>query len=404
MSAFLDSRRNFIGGLAAATMLRPLTSRGQASTTPPGSRKIRIGLVGCGGRGAWIAGLFQQHGGYEFHAVADYFQEVADRCGDSLGVDKSRRFSGLSAYRKLIESGVEAVILETPPYFLPQQAAAAVEAGLHVFMAKPVAVDVPGCLAIEAAGKLATGKQRVFLVDYQMPTEPSNIEVVKRIREGAIGELAHIQTFGVGSGSADPPKTSTIESRLQNLTWINDISLGCDYIGNYDIHAIDAALWVTGKRPLSASGSSRIMRADPHGDSRDVCSVIYQYPGGLVHNHFGQSLNNIATASLMAVVHGRIAHAQVNYWGKSFVRGGPAQYNGGDIPNLYQTGAERNIATFHNQIITGDSTNATVRRSVDGCLACILGREAAARHGTLTMDELLKENRRLEVNLEGLKA
>ena len=173
-----------------------------------------------------------QHTGYAFHAGADYFQEVADRGGDSLGVDKGRRFSGLSGYRKLIESGVEAVIFETPPYFLPEQAAAAVAAGLHVFMAKPVAVDVPGCLAIEAAGKLATGKQRVFLVDYQMPTEPSNIEVVKRIREGAIGELAQIQTFGVGSGSADLPKTSTIESRLQNLIWINDISLGCDYIGN----------------------------------------------------------------------------------------------------------------------------------------------------------------------------
>lgn len=403
MNRSRDSRRNFITGLAAATALRPLAARGQAASTPAPSRRIKIGLVGCGGRGSWIAGLFQQHGGYEFHAVADYFQEVADRCGDSLAVDKGCRFSGLSGYKKLIESGVEAVILETPPYFLPEQAAAAVEAGLHVYMAKPVAVDVPGCLAIETAGKLATGKQRVFLVDYQMPTDPANIEVVKRIREGAIGELAQIQTFGVGPGSADPPKTSTIESRLRNLTWINDIALGCDYIGNYDIHAIDAALWVTGERPHSASGSSRIMRADPHGDSHDVCSVIYQYPGGLVHNHFGQALENLSTTSLLAVFHGRKAHAQVNYWGKSYVRGGPLQYNGGEIPNLYQEGAVRNIATFHGRINTGDFTNATVRRSVDGCLACILGREAAARHGTLTMDELLKENRRLEINLEGLR-
>ncbi len=180
--------------------------------------------------------------------------------GDALGVDKARRFSGLSGYRKLIDSGVEAVVLEVPPYFFAEHATAAVAAGLHVYMAKPVAADVPGCLAIEAAGKLATQKQRVFLVDYQMPTDPSNIEVVRRIREGGLGKLAQVQTFGVSGGFPDPPKTANIESRLQSLIWVNDIALGCDNIGNFDIHAIDAALWVIGERPVAASGSSGIAR------------------------------------------------------------------------------------------------------------------------------------------------
>ena len=104
----------------------------------------------------------------------------ADKCGDALGVDKSRRFSGLSGYKKVIESGVEAIAVETPPYFIPEIAAAGVEAGLHVYMAKPVAVDVPGCLRIGAAGKQATEKQRVFLVDYQIPTDPNNIAGCRR--------------------------------------------------------------------------------------------------------------------------------------------------------------------------------------------------------------------------------
>jgi predicted dehydrogenase len=398
------SRRQFLGAAAAASVFGPLGSHAQDAKAPAEARKIKIGLVGGGGRGAWIAGLFKQHGGYEFHAVADYFQAVADRAGDALGVDKARRFSGLSGYQKVIESGVEAILLETPPYFFAEHAAAAVAAGLHVYMAKPVAVDVPGALAIEAAGRQATQKQRVFLVDYQMPTDPGNIEVARRIREGAIGKLAQVQTYGVGGGFSDPPKTANLESRLQGLVWVNDIALGGDYLGNFDIHAIDAALWVLGERPVAASGSSRIMRPDPHGDAHDVCSVVYQYASGVVHNHVGQGLANATDSVLMAVLHGQSAHAQVNYWGKAYLRGGPQQYNGGTVDNLYQNGAVRNIAAFHQQVVGGDFTNATVRRAVDGCLTCILGREAAERNGTLTLEALLKENRRLEVNLEGLKA
>ena len=398
------SRRQFLGSVTAAAALVPLVGRAQDAKAATFSRKIKLGVVGNGGRGAWIAGLFQKHGGYEMHAVADYFQPVADACGEALGVDQARRFSGLSGFQKLIASGVEAVVLETPPFFLPGYAAAAAAAGLHVYMAKPVAVDVPGCLVVEAAGKLATEKQRVLLVDYQIPTDPANIEVARRIGAGAIGKIAQVQTTGMGSGCADPPKTANLESRLQNLIWVSDVEMGCDYIGNFDIHAIDAALWVIGERPVSATGASRIAREDPHGTSRDVCSVIYQYGNGVVHNHFGQSLKNGTDGALLAVFYGQGAHAQINYWGKAFVRGGPQPYNGGAVTNLYPSGAERNIATFYQNIAGGNFANDTVRRAVDGCLTCILGYEAAARGGVLTMAELLKENRRLEVDLTGLKA
>jgi predicted dehydrogenase len=397
------SRRQFLGGVTAATVLGPRAGQAQTAAAPASTPKLKLGLVGGGGRGSWIAGLFQKHGGYQFHAVADYFQEVADRAGDALGVDKARRFSGLSGYRKLIESGVEAVVLQVPPYFFAEQATAAVAAGLHVYMAKPVAADVPGCLAIEAAGQQATQKQRVFLVDYQIPTEPANVEVARRIREGALGKLAQVQTYGVCGGFPDPPKTTNLESRLQNLIWVNDIAMGCDLLGNFDIHAIDAALWIIGERPLAATGFSRIARPEPHGDAHDVCSLVYQYANGVVHNHFGQGLNNASDSALLAVCHGPLAHAQVNYWGKAFVRGGPQQYNGGTIENLYDAGAARNIASFHQQISDGNFANETVRRAVDGCLTCILGREAAERGGVLTMEQLLKENRRLELNLKELK-
>ena len=404
------SRRQFLGDALTAATAAPLlagfAAEGLAQEAKPATppRKIKLGLVGCGGRGSWIAGLFKQHGGYDLHAVADYFQHNADRCGDALGIDKARRFSGLSGYKKVIESGVEAVALIVPPCFLPEHSSAAAEAGLHVYMAKPVAVDVPGCLRVESAGKLATRKQRVFLVDYQIPTDPVNIRIVDRIHKGELGKLAKIVSIGVGSGRSDPPKTANIESRLQNLVWDNDIAIGGSFIVSYDIHAIDAVMWVLGQRPVAAMGSSRICRENPHGDSRDVCGVVYEYADGLFHEHSGLALPSGIHDELGCTVIGQKGHAMVNYWRKSRFERQGEQPTIADVVDLYPAGATRNIASFHQDVVAGRFENPTVRRAVDGCLTCILGREAGFRHGRLTMEEMLKENKRIEVDLSGLKA
>lgn len=400
------SRRQFIGrtlATAAVTSLGSLNAGGAESVASPPNRKVKIGVIGNGGRGGWIARLFQAHGGYEMWAVADYFQEVADKCGDELGVDRSRRFSTLSGYKRLIECGVEAVAVETPPYFIPTHVAAAVEAGLHVYMAKPVAADVPGALRVAAAGKLATQKQRCFLVDYQIPTDPVNLAVAARVRDGALGKISRIVTAGIGGGLKDPPRTATMESRLRELIWVNDVAMGCDYLGNFDIHGIDAALWVLGRRPVVASGASSINREDPHGDARDVCALTYEYADGLVHQHLGQSLKNNSTTELSAAIYGTEANALLTYWGKPYIRGGKKHFSGEATVNLYQAGAERNIARFHREVTAGKFENETCQRAVDGVLTCVLGYEAAARRTRLTMDALLKENKRMEVDLRGLK-
>lgn len=400
------SRRRFVGGAllaAAASSLRWTPDLRAAAAPQSYSRNIKLGVIGNGGRGAWIAKLFQDHGGYDLWAVADYFPEVADKCGADLGVDPARRFSTLSGYKKLIESGVEAVAVETPPYFIPEHVTAAVEAGLHVYMAKPVAADVPGALKIENAGRRATAAKQCFLVDYQMPTDPINLEIASRIKNGALGKIARVVTTGQTGLQQDPPKTATIESRLQHLIWVNDVALSCDYLGNFDIHAIDVALWILGQRPVVASGASHIMRPNPHGDARDVVALVYEYADGLIHHHAGEALDNNAPLELSAEIHGTEAHAVVNYWGKSYLRGGPQHYGGGPIDNLYEAGARRNIARFYDEVTSGNLTNDTCQRAVDGVLTCVLGYEAAARRERLTMATILRENKRLEVDLRGLK-
>jgi predicted dehydrogenase len=405
------TRRRFLGGALAATAsasaLGILQGRAaEASDTSTKSaefqRKIKLGVIGCGGRGSWIAKIFKKHGGYEMHALADYFPEVVEAAGEAVGVPAERRFSTLSGYKRLLASGVEAVALEVPPYFFPEHARAAVGAGLHVYMAKPVAVDVPGCLQVAAAAKEASSKKRCFMVDYQMPTDPANAEVRQRILGPGFGKLSQVGTVGVCSGFADPPRTANLESRLRKLIWVNDVAMGCDYIGNYDIHAIDAAIWVVGQRPVAATGSSRVCRKEPHGDSRDVCSVIFEYADGLVHTHFGQGLKNFNHDELSCRVEGQFGHAVISYWGKAQFRSADDAYNA-DVVNLYEAGASRNIASFYQNVTEGRFDNSTVGRAVDSALACILGREAAARRGMMTMEELVKENTALHVDLSGLK-
>ena len=400
-------RRAFVAG-AAATTATMITKKARVARAAGQDvkRKIKLGVVGCGGRGKWITGLFQKHGSYELHAVADYFQPVADAAGDAFGVDKTRRFSGLSGYRKVIESGVEAVALETPPCFFPEHVQAAVDAGLHVYMAKPIAVDVPGCRQVEAAAKKAGQQNRCFLVDYQMPTDPHIIECAKRYREGALGNLGIVKSFYYGGMFNDPPLTKTIESRLRNLIWVNDVAIGGSYHVNACIHPIQAMMWVLGKTPIAAVGISRTARKDAHGDSRDMYGITYEFDDGLCWTHTGRHSNGLrgpqdplATCEFLGD-----SYMIVGYGGRALIRGGPKHYAGGTVDNLYEAGASRNIATFYKNVTEADHTNDTVPLAIDSCLATILAREACRRKGRMTMAELLKANQRIEADLNGLKA
>ena len=158
-------RRTFLAAAATAgafTVLKPSTA-----LCADANSVLEIGLIGCGGRGGWIADLFVQTGKYRLAACADYFQDRIDAVGNKFKIDAARRYAGLSGYKRLLDSKLDAVVIETPPYFHPEQAAAAVDAGKHVFLAKPIAVDVPGCLSIGESGRRAASKKLVFLVDFQ---------------------------------------------------------------------------------------------------------------------------------------------------------------------------------------------------------------------------------------------
>ncbi len=367
--------------------------------------KVRLGLIGCGQRGSWIGGLFRRQGGFDLHAVGDYFPQVADECGAALGVAETRRFSGLNAFKRVIESGVEAVALETPPYAFPLHAETAVSAGLHVFMAKPVAVDAPGCRRVEAAAERASKRGLVFLVDYQMPTDPGNQSVVSRIRAGGIGKIAAVHSYYLAGAWSDPPKGKTIEDRLRGLIWVNDTAIGGGYHGNACIHAVDAAMWAVGRVPVAALGASRIGRPNPHGDSHDVISLTYEFDDGLVLCHRAKHLpDNYSTADFCGCyIHGDAGYGWISYSARAQLVSADDAFRA-DVVNLYEAGALRNIEAFHDAIVRRDHSNSTVRRAIDSALVTIMGREAALRRIRLTMAAVLKENKAQRISLTGLRA
>ncbi len=170
------SRRRFLADAGAtalaATIVKPALVRGTAANA-----RISLGIIGTGGRGAWLGDLFRKHGGYDVVAIADYFPDRVEEAGAKLGVPPIAASRAFSAYKRLLESKVDAVAIVSPPYFHPAQAADAVAAGKHVYSREANRGGrVPGCLSIEESGKKATSSKQCFLVDFQTRAMPNFVE------------------------------------------------------------------------------------------------------------------------------------------------------------------------------------------------------------------------------------
>ena len=396
------SRRHFLAeaGTAALALsvVGPELARGATA-------KVDLGIIGCGGRGSWIADLFQKHGGYNIVAAADYFPERVNGLSDKLGVPPARRFTGLSGYRRLLEQKLDAVAIETPPFFHPTQAADAVAAGKHVYLAKPVAVDVPGCTTIQESAAKATASTLCFLVDFQTRTNELFIEAVRRVRDGAIGRFA----FGEATYHAEDPFEAQAEHARANgpearlRAWGLSRELSGDIITEQNIHTLDVASWIMGGPPVSAYGTGGRKFRDV-GTCWDTFSVTFQYPENVGITFSSRQFNGHGTRpeGIRNRMFGSEGVLETEYGGQVLIRG-KQFYRGGQTPTIYEQGAVSNIAAFHDSIQRRDYSNATVAESVRSNLVTILGRSAAYRGAVVTWEELLSGGERLLPDLAGLK-
>jgi myo-inositol 2-dehydrogenase/D-chiro-inositol 1-dehydrogenase len=400
------NRRRFMAGAGAAalsfTIVKPELVRGASA-----SSKVNLGLIGCGGRGTWIAELFQQHGGYNVVAVADYFQDRADNAGEKLGVASANRFTGLSGYKKLLEK-VDAVAIESPPYFHPEQAADSVEAGCHTYVAKPIAVDVPGCHSIGDSGKRAARNKRCFLIDFQTRADPFYIEALKRLRDGALGDFV----FGEAIYHATCPfgrmydtwrnDPNNSENRLR--AWGLDRVISGDIITEQNIHTLDVMNWIMDIEPVSAVGTcGRTVR--PVGTCNDHFVLLFEYPDKIGITFSSRQIEGYGTQpeGIRNRMFGSKGVLETEYGGQVIIRGDNF-YRGGRSPGIYKDGAVANIATFHKDIVEGNYENPTVEPSVRSNLITILGRTSAYTGEKIMWKSLIKSTEKLDAGLKGLKS
>ena len=292
-----ETRRKFIkttGGVLVAASAAPITS---FATTPHvgGSDTIRIGLIGCGGRGtdAAIQAMNTKSGPVQVTAMADVFQArmnkshkgLMNRHKDKVLVPKEKQFIGMDAYKKVLDSGIDMVILTTPPGFRPMHFEAAVEAGKHVFMEKPVAVDAPGVRRVLAASKKAKEKGLAVAVGLQRRHEPWYQEMMDYLKDGAIGDINFTRANWNGQGVWVYPREegqTELEHQMKNWYYFN--WLCGDHIVEQHIHNLDVINWLKDAYPVKARGMGgrEVRVAKEYGQIFDHFAVEFHYKDGSV--------------------------------------------------------------------------------------------------------------------------
>jgi predicted dehydrogenase len=298
-SIIIPNRRSFLKTASAAGVVSaisaPSISLGQGT---PDNRKLKVGLVGCGGRGSGAASdAMTADSNVELWAAGDVFQSSIDgslrnlqnQFKDRVNVPDARKFVGMDAYQKVLESGVDVVILATPPGFRPLHFQAAVEAGKHIFCEKPVAVDSTGVRMVLEAARKAKEKGLSVVSGFCWRKSASRVAAIQRILDGAIGDIIHYYaTYYTGPvkpmalPAQRKPEWSDVEWQVRN--WYNFSWLSGDGYVEQAIHSVDKVGWAFGdKDPVScmANGGRQVPFEGAEGyNIYDHFSCVYDYGDG----------------------------------------------------------------------------------------------------------------------------
>jgi predicted dehydrogenase len=419
------SRRRFLrqsslglAGAAAAGQV-PLVHAGSG----PGGMvsDVKIGLVGCGGRGTGAVldalgaatkviypsegyhtedvapGAKVEHKDIQVVALADLFGDRLERSRGELakvGVEiaRNRCFTGFDAYKQLLEvPEINYVILATPPHFRPIHLKATIEMGKNAFIEKPAAVDVPGVHTVIEAGELARTKNLGIAAGTQRRHQKSYQETIKRLRDGAIGEILYAKAYWNGGQiwvvDRESP-WSDLEWQIRNwnyFTW-----LGGDHVVEQHVHNLDIMNWVLGAHPVravSGLGGRQVRQGDRQGHIYDHFAVEFEYPGGIsVFSQCRQidGCQNIVGEEVIGT------KGRSNCADRIETKGSNRWRFRGPSPSPYQQEHRDLIAG----ILAGNPINEA-RAIAESTMTGILGREAAYSGQAITWDEAIKSRTRL---------
>lgn len=276
-------RRGFLGRVALAGAAAPfLNLRTAHAQSAAAGRVFKVALVGCGGRGRGAAGDCRAAakalgGDIQVVAVADFFAQRAAEAGRQFNVPEAAWHHGADAYRKAIESDAEIVINATPPLFRPLHFEAAVAAGKHQFIEKPVAVDPPGIRRMRAAGADAAKKGLAVVAGTQRRHEAPYQRIAGAVRDGALGRILGGQVYWCGDALWFKTREAhEADASYLVRNWTSFAALSGDHIVEQHVHNLDVANWFLGRTPATAIGFGGRARRKT-GDQFDFFSIDFDY-------------------------------------------------------------------------------------------------------------------------------
>ena len=414
------SRRSFLGTAAAAgaagivvpTLLTSCAPKHKNVVLPvmlekaPDGPLLKAGLIGCGGRGTGAALNFIHAGpNLTISALGDVFADRITSCRERLAEDgvqiaDENCFTGFDAYQKVIESGVDIIILATPPVFRPEHLEAAVSAGKHVFMEKPVAVDPVGARQILASGEKAKGMELSIVTGTQRHHQHDYVATWGKVQEGMIGDIVSANCYwNQGQLWYREPNPSWTEMEYMIRDWVNWSWLSGDHIIEQHVHNIDVINWFTGKRPVSAvSFGSRQRR--PTGDQYDFFSTDFVYEGG-IHVHSMCRQINGCESNVSEWIQGTIgtSNCQNAVWDKAGTQ--LWKYDGYKLDEAGKMTEDLAISPYdqeHIDFVTAIRTGKPLNEAefvAHSTMAGIMGRVSAYTGKLVTWDEMMNSELKL---------
>jgi myo-inositol 2-dehydrogenase / D-chiro-inositol 1-dehydrogenase len=406
-------RREFVGVTAAAagvTILKPSLVFGTQANSA-----VRLGLLGCGGRGRNVMGSFLESTSAVLTAIGDMFPDNLDAGRNELdavsaklgkpAVDPGHLFRGPKAYEALFASqDVDAVYIATPPFFHPMHGEAALAAGKHVYLEKPVGVDVPSCKKVMALGEVAKAKKLSLAVGFQIRHASPYVELAKRIHEGQIGQpvSGSIHYFASAIRRPDWPTATPAERRLRN--WVHDIALSGDIIVEQNVHIIDVTNWFLKAHPVKAVGSSGRTGRTDQGDCRSHYNCVFTYPGSVHVSFASTQFTSAKWGGVVMQYYGTKGWAEAHYdapvrlsaetdWEYPGLGKPPTTDTAVAVTGKFSGAlddADRNKQESFIESITGGKLLNEAEQGAESALAGIMGRMAAYSGDEVTWDKMMK--------------
>ena len=394
------SRRDLLAAGAAGTLVAALPAAAPALPARRGT--LKVGLVGCGGRGTGAAmQALRADKDTVLHAVGDMFTDRVDgalmalagvkEIAERVQVPAERRFFGFDAYQHVIDSGVDVVLLVTPPGFRPQHFEYAVSKGKHVFMEKPVAVDGPGIRKCLAAAAAASAKNLTVFAGFCWRYDTRMREVFAKIQEGALGDVITVHTTyhtGTLSAKKRKPEWTDMEWQLRNwwhFTWISG-----DHIVEQAVHSVDRLAWaLSDQMPVrcQALGGRQARQGAESGHAYDHFAVVYEYADGRRAFHTCRQIDGCPSDNT-DYVYGTQGSAVINGWTPPHSlkdRSGKVTWTSSkEAKDMYQQ--------EHDELFAGIRSGKVVQHGVQMCnstLMAIMGRMAAYTGQTITWEQAL---------------